>query len=376
MKGGCKSRGKPGSFSKGNGARPHLLPDAKAMLAKAMPAQMPSSGFIPSRNQAPAPMYTPSFAPAGAQEWDTSYGGEPDEVEAMLAAGTLEGAEDMMTGTVKTWKEEKGFGFIAADGGTDDIFVHRSVLADGESLMVGTPVLFEVTYDTERKGFKATKVLGAVAREITAEEADRIVTSDDPERELGNGSYPFNAFGDAGQRPGKLSMKGGKDGEKGRQGGDKGGKGKGGDKGGKGKGGDKGGKGKGGDKGGKGKGDKGGKSKGKGYTPYSGDPFYRPSWTEDPWAALYDSIPSAAHLKAHLDGSDSDLVAAPKDEKPKDSGKRKTVDAPEPAAEPAEKKQATALDTPVFGKLKTEVDTPKATGTSIYDFFDDDVPNV
>lgn len=50
----------------------------------------------------------------------------------------------MATGTVKWYDPEKGFGFIAREGG-DDIFVHRSAL-NGEILGEGDKVEFEVGY--------------------------------------------------------------------------------------------------------------------------------------------------------------------------------------------------------------------------------------
>ena len=60
----------------------------------------------------------------------------------------------MASGKVKFFNDEKGFGFIAPDGGGDDVFVHKS----------GTQVaLYEndmVTYEVEKtpKGLSAVNV--------------------------------------------------------------------------------------------------------------------------------------------------------------------------------------------------------------------------
>jgi CspA family cold shock protein len=63
----------------------------------------------------------------------------------------------MPTGTVKWFKNEKGFGFIAQDGG-NDVFVHFSAIeGDGfKSLNEGDRVEFEVVQG--EKGLKADKV--------------------------------------------------------------------------------------------------------------------------------------------------------------------------------------------------------------------------
>ena len=60
----------------------------------------------------------------------------------------------MATGTVKWYDPEKGFGFIAREGG-DDIFVHRSAL-NGQLLGEGDTVEFEVA--PGKKGEEAQKV--------------------------------------------------------------------------------------------------------------------------------------------------------------------------------------------------------------------------
>ncbi len=64
----------------------------------------------------------------------------------------------MPQGTVKWFKNEKGFGFISQDGG-EDVFVHHSsIQADGyKSLNEGDRVEFQVVKG--EKGLKAENVV-------------------------------------------------------------------------------------------------------------------------------------------------------------------------------------------------------------------------
>ena len=64
----------------------------------------------------------------------------------------------MARGTVKSFIDSKGFGFIAQEGGGEDVFVHHSsIVAEGyRSLKEGQAVEYELT--NEDKGLRAQNV--------------------------------------------------------------------------------------------------------------------------------------------------------------------------------------------------------------------------
>jgi cold shock protein len=65
----------------------------------------------------------------------------------------------MPRGTVKWFNDEKGYGFITPDEGSDDLFVHYSAIAGSggfKSLEEGTKVSYEATRG--KKGMQAENV--------------------------------------------------------------------------------------------------------------------------------------------------------------------------------------------------------------------------
>jgi cold shock protein len=81
--------------------------------------------------------------------YSSSFGGRP-------AHQAPSGPELEVSGTVKWFKPEKGFGFIAADDGDKDIFVHKSLLRSANLPDLESGQRVKVRAVTASKGREAT----------------------------------------------------------------------------------------------------------------------------------------------------------------------------------------------------------------------------
>mmetsp|Transcript_41171 Transcript_41171/g.89945 ORF Transcript_41171/g.89945 Transcript_41171/m.89945 type:complete len:443 (+) Transcript_41171:168-1496(+) len=69
-------------------------------------------------------------------------------------------ANEPLTGKVKAWMEDKGFGFVTPDMGGPDVFVHKNQLSDCQVLSQGAPVTFQCRLNPARGKYEATTCSG------------------------------------------------------------------------------------------------------------------------------------------------------------------------------------------------------------------------
>lgn len=92
--------------------------------------------------------------------------GRPQSTASVSGEAQEEAPAEAQTGSVMTYFEEKGFGFLRPDGGGKDIFFHISRLHQGQStdLVPGAKVAYELGMD--RNG----KIAASSVRILTAED--------------------------------------------------------------------------------------------------------------------------------------------------------------------------------------------------------------
>lgn len=123
-------------------------------------------------------MARPLLSDVGLATWQAAaglqaaWGGSNPSFATAPAAGVAGGASgtdlpqgQVLSGTVKAWIIDKGFGFVTPNAGGPDVFVHRNQLTDGQSLVQGALVTFECRFNPARAKYEATSCSGACASE-------------------------------------------------------------------------------------------------------------------------------------------------------------------------------------------------------------------
>jgi len=65
---------------------------------------------------------------------------------------------DLQEGTVATFFDDKGFGFVTPDDGSEDVFVHVKENPDLEGAQAGDAVMFDSEYDDRKGKYKGTNL--------------------------------------------------------------------------------------------------------------------------------------------------------------------------------------------------------------------------
>ncbi|MGE4350972.1 MAG: cold-shock protein [Bdellovibrionales bacterium] len=80
------------------------------------------------------------------------------EIPAVTHQVTATGPTEEMTGIVKWFKPEKGFGFVAPDDGGKDVFVHKSIISRLGLSSLETGQKVKMSVHTAAKGREALSV--------------------------------------------------------------------------------------------------------------------------------------------------------------------------------------------------------------------------
>mmetsp|Transcript_15545 Transcript_15545/g.24671 ORF Transcript_15545/g.24671 Transcript_15545/m.24671 type:complete len:354 (-) Transcript_15545:55-1116(-) len=80
---------------------------------------------------------------------------------APAVPGTEFPANQSITGKIKAWYEDKGFGFITPDLPGPDVFLHKNQLTDVIQLAQGTPVSFQARFNPARGKYEVTSCQSA-----------------------------------------------------------------------------------------------------------------------------------------------------------------------------------------------------------------------
>lgn len=80
------------------------------------------------------------------------------EVPSLPPRQQPSGPTEEMTGTVKWFKPDKGFGFVAPDDGGKDVFVHKSVVARLGLAELETGQRLRMSVHTASKGREAVSI--------------------------------------------------------------------------------------------------------------------------------------------------------------------------------------------------------------------------
>lgn len=94
----------------------------------------------------------------GKYKAENVTGGSTNEKFSRGPGSTPSGPQ--VSGTVKRWNGDKGFGFIVPDDGSADVFVHFSHIVDGDSLTEGSKVQFTKIHDEKKGNYRAENLYG------------------------------------------------------------------------------------------------------------------------------------------------------------------------------------------------------------------------